>query len=161
MPTTARRVLGVVLAVLGGALAVFGVWTALKVGPSGEAHFRVTSKAPGALVVGSDVLNSVDVPVRVTATRSDGGALRLVAAPSADARAVLATSAVSTVSGVHYPAGRLDLRASGAGAPTGINTADVWAASAQCAVSAELMVDHGRGHAASVGSFVDARLDMH
>ena len=106
MPTTARRVLGVVLAVLGGALAVFGVWTALKVGPSGEAHFRVTSKAPGALVVGSDVLNSVDVPVRAIATRSDGGTLRLVVAPSAGARAVPAAAAVYTCRGVDRPAGR-------------------------------------------------------
>jgi len=144
------------VAVLGVALAVFAAWTALKLGPSGEARFRVSSKAPGALVVGPDVLNSVDVPVRVTATRNDGGAVRLVAAPSIDARAVLATSVVSTVSGVHYPAGTLDVRSSGAGALTDISTADVWRLSATGAGSAEMVVDQGSGPQTAVVTSGDA-----
>ena len=93
------------MAVLGVALAVFGAWTAVKLGPSGDAHFTATSTATGAIVVGPEVLNSLNVPVRVTATRGDGGAVWLAAAPSTDARAVLATSAVSTVKGVHFGAG--------------------------------------------------------
>ena len=130
---------------MGVALAVVGAWTALKLGPSGEAQFRATSKAPGAIVVGPDVLNSVDVPVRVAATRNDGGALRLVAARSSDARAVLGKSTASTVSGVSYPAGTLDLRLSGAGALPDISRADVWRLSATRAGSAELVVDQGSG----------------
>ena len=145
LPVSARRILGAVVAVLGLAVAVFGAWAAVKLGPSGEAHFSVSSKAPGALVVEPNVLNSVDVPVRVSATRSDGGALWLSAAPSVDALAVLATSAVSTVRGVHYPAGRLDLRASGAGALPDISRADVWRLVAKGAGSAELVVNQGSG----------------
>lgn len=144
------------MAVLGIALAVFGAWAALKLGPSGEAHFSATAKAPGAFVVEPDMLNSVDVPVRVTATRSDGGAVWLAAAPSADASAVLATSAVSTVSGVRYPAGTLDLRASGAGALTDISTSDVWRLSAKGAGSAELVVDQGSGPETAVVTSGDA-----
>lgn len=133
------------MAAVGIVLAVLGAWTVVKLGPSGEANFSVTSNAAGALVVPPDVLNSVELPVRVTASRRDGGQVRLFAAPSADARAVLAGAAVSTVSGVHYPAGTLDLRDSGAGALGDISTADVWRLSAERRGSAELVIDQGRG----------------
>jgi hypothetical protein len=156
VPASARRALGAAVATVGIVLAVLGAWVLVKLGPSGEAHFSVTSKAPGIIVIGSDVLNSVDVPVRVTATRRDGGAVWLAAAPSTDARAVLATSAVSTVSDVRYPAGALDLRASGAGALADISTADVWRLSAKGAGSAELVVDQGRGPETAVVTSGDA-----
>ena len=156
MPLSPRRVVGAVLAVLGVALAVFAAWTAIKLGPSGEARFSVVSKAPGVLVVGPDVLNSMEVPVRITATRSDGGAVRLLAAASTDARAVLGKSALSTVSGVHFPAGRLDLRASGAGRLSAVATSDVWRLSATGTGSAELVVDQGRGPEAAVVTSGDA-----
>ena len=144
------------MAVLGVALAVFGAWTAVKLGPSGDAHFTATSTATGAIVVGPEVLNSLNVPVRVTATRGDGGAVWLAAAPSTDARAVLATSAVSTVKGVHFAAGTLDLRASGAGALPDISTADVWRLLAKGAGSAELVVGQGRGPETAVVTSGDA-----
>jgi hypothetical protein len=133
------------MAAVGILLAVVGAWILVRLGPSGEAHFSVTAKAPGAIVISSDVLNSVDVPVRVRATRRDGGRVWLAVAPSTDARAVLAASAVSAVSDVHYPAGTLGLRASGAGSMTDISTADVWRLRASGAGSAQLVVDQGRG----------------
>jgi hypothetical protein len=133
------------MAGVGIVLTVLGAWILVRLGPSGEATFSATSQVPGVIVISSDVLNSVDVPVRVTATRHDGGAVWLAVAASTDARAVLATSAVSTVSDVRYPAGGLDLRVSGAGALTDISTADVWRRSANGAGSALLLVDQGRG----------------
>jgi len=151
-----RRALGAVVAAMGVVLVFVGAWTVVKLGPSGEAQFSATSKAPGAVVVTSDVLNSVDVPVRITATRRDGRAVRIAAAPSSDARAILATSAVSTVSGVHYPAGTLDLRASGAAALTDISRADVWRLADQGAGSVALVVDQGRGPEAAVVTSGDA-----
>jgi hypothetical protein len=156
LPATVRQVLSVVVLLLGGVLAIFGAWNAFKLGPSGEARFSVTSKAPGVLVVEPDVLNAVDVPVRITATRGDGGGIRLLVAPSTDARAVLARSVVSTVSGVHYPAGTLDLRASGVGAPTNLSTADVWRLSAKGAGSAQLVVNQGSGPETAVVASGDA-----
>jgi len=126
-------------------LAIFAAWTALKLGPSGEALFSVSAKAPGVLVVGPDVLNSVDVPVRVTATRSDGRVVRVVAAPSGDARAVLGPSLAATVTGVHFPAGTLDLRTSGTGAPRDLNTADVWRLTSTGTGSAGMVVDQVGG----------------
>ena len=144
MPASTRRVLGALMAAVGVVLVVVGSWTVVKLGPSGEARFSATSKAPGAVVVTSDVLNCMDAPVQVTATRRDGGAVLLAVASSPDARAILATSAVSTVSAVHYPAGSLDLRSSGTGALPDLARADIWRLTARGAGSAELLVDQGR-----------------
>lgn len=144
------------MAVLGLALAALGAWTALKLGPAGEVHFSATSKATGAIVVGPGILNSLNLPVRIKATRGDGGAVWMAAAPSPDAGAVLAKSAVSTVSGVHLPAGTLDLRVSGAGALPAISTADIWRVSSKGAGSAELVVGQGRGPETAVVTSGDA-----
>lgn len=145
MPLAARRVLGAVMAVLGIALAVLGAWAALKLGPSGELHLSATAKATGALVAEPKVVNSLDLPVRVTATRGDGGAVWLAAAPSADVRAVLAKSAVSTVSDVGYPAGTLDLRASPGRDLPDVSNADLWRVTAEGSGPTDLVIDQGSG----------------
>lgn len=145
MPVAARRVLGAVMAVLGIALAALGAWSAIKLGPSGELHLSATVKATGAIVVEPRVLNSLDIPVLVTATRGDGGSVWLAAAPSADAGAVLAKSAVSTVSDVGYPAGALDVRASPGRDLPDIRNADVWRLTAAGSGSTDLVIDQGFG----------------
>ncbi len=129
---------------MGIILVVFGAWVVVKLGPSGEAQFSATSRAPGAVLVPPDVLNSLDVPVRVTATRRDGGLLRLVVAASTDARDILSTSAVSTVGAAHYPAGTLDLRRSGTGELADVSTSDVWRLAATGPGNASLLVDQAR-----------------
>jgi hypothetical protein len=144
MPASTRRVLGALVAAVGVVLVVLGSWMVVKLGPSGQAQFSTTSKAPGAVVITSDVLNTVDVPVRVTATRPNDGAVRLAVAPTADATAILATSAVSAVNAVHYPVGTMDLRASGSGELADSSTSDVWRLAAKGAGSAELVVDQSR-----------------
>lgn len=144
MPASTRRALGAVAAAMGMVLVVVGAWVVVELGASGAAQFSATSKAPGAIVVASGFLNAVDVPVRVTAKRADGGSLVIAAAPSADVRAILGSSAVSTVSAVRFPAGSLDLHASGAGPLPGITTADIWRIAARGAGSAELMVGQER-----------------
>ena len=156
MPLAARRVLGAVMAVLGIALAVLGAWTALKLGPSGELRLSATATATGAIVVEPKLLNSLDIPVRVTATRSDGGAVWLAAAPAADARAVLAKSAVSTVSDVDYPAGTMDLRVSPGRDLPDISRADVWRLTGEGTGSADLVIDQGSGPETAVVTSGDA-----
>jgi len=150
-----RRALAVVVVLLGGALAIFGVLTAVTLGPSGEASFSVSSKGPGVLAVEPGVLNSVGVPVRITATRSDGGGVLLAVAPSTDASALLAKSAVSTVSDVHFPAGSLDLRTSGSGALADISNADVWRLETKGVGRAQLIVSQGWGPETAVVTSAD------
>jgi hypothetical protein len=145
------------MAAVGIVLAAAGALLVVRLGPAGEAGFSVTAKAPGAIVVTPDVLNSVDGPVRIRATRRDGGAVRLAAAANTDARSVLATSAVSTVSEVRFPAGTLALHASGAGPLSDISTADVWRLAATGAGSAELVVDQGKGPEIAVVTSGDAQ----
>lgn len=145
MPASTRRALGALVATAGIVLAAVGSWVLVLLGPSGSAQFSATSKAPGAIVVTPDVLNAVNVPVRVTATRPNGGDVRVVAAPSIDARAILAKSAVSTVGDLRYPAETLSLHASGSGELGDISTADVWRLAARGAGSAQLVVDQGKG----------------
>jgi len=144
VPASTRRALGAVVAALGIILVVVWAWIVVKLGPSGEASFSATSKSPGAMVIPSDVLNAVDVPVHVTATRRDGGPVRLTVAQSTDARAILGTSAVSTVSAVRYPAGTMDLRVSGAGALADITRTDVWRVALKEPGSAVMVVDQVR-----------------
>ncbi len=143
MPASTRRALGAVAAALGIVLVVVGAWAVVQLGASGAAQFSATSKSPGAVLVGSDVLNAVDVPVLVTAERADGGALLIASAPSPDARAIVGTAAVSTVSAVHYPAGSIDLHPSGVGALANIATADIWRLTARGSGAVKLMVDQG------------------
>jgi hypothetical protein len=137
--------MGAVAAALGIVLLVVGAWMVVVLGPSGEAQFSTTSKAPGAVAVTPDVLNALDVPVRVTATRRDGGSLLLAVGPSPDARSILAGSAVSTVSGVHYPQGSMDLRTSGTGASKDVSQADIWRLTAKGSRTATLVVGQGMG----------------
>jgi hypothetical protein len=132
------------VAATGIILVVLGSWVVLKLGPSGQAQFSATSKAPGAVVVPPGVLNAVDVPVRVTATRRDGRPVRVLAAASSDARAIVATSAVSTVGALRYPSGSMDLRASGAGELSDVSAADIWRLADKEAGTAALSVDQGR-----------------
>lgn len=157
MPASTRRALGALVAAVGIVLVVLGSWIVVKLGPSGQAQFSATAKAPGAMVITSDVLNTVDVPVRVTVTRPDGAGVRLAVAPTPDARAMLASSAVSTVSAVHYPAGTMDFRASGNGALNDLSTSDVWRHVAEGAGSAQLVVDQGRGPETVVVTSGDAK----
>ena len=140
-----RRALGGLVAALCLLQLVLGSWNVILLGPSGASQFSATSKAPGAIVVTPDVLNAVNLPVRVTATRRDGGAVRLVVAPTIDARAILAGSAVSNVGDLRYPAQTLELHRSGTGALADVSTADVWRLATRQAGTAELVVDQGRG----------------
>jgi hypothetical protein len=136
-------VAGAVVAALGIVMVLIGAWIVVYLGPSGEASFSADSKGPGAVVIPANVLNAVDLPVRITAIRPAGGSVNVLAGPSNDVRAVLSGSAVSTVTGVRYPAGSLKLRGSGLGAPPDISTADVWRLVARGVGSAELVVDQG------------------
>ena len=156
MPVSTRRALGAVVAALGIVFVALGAWMVVILGPSGEAQFSATSKAPGAVVIPPEVLNAVDVPVQITATRPDGGSVSIETAPSNDARAILANSAVTTASAVHFPDGALDLHASGAGALTDLSRSDIWRLAAKSPGSAQLMVDQSKAPETAVVTSGDA-----
>lgn len=144
------------MAALGLLFVLSGTWMVVILGPSGRAHFSATFKAPGDIVVPAAVLNAVDVPVRITATRAGGRPIFIATAASADARSILASSALTSVSAVQFPTGGLDHHGSGVSPHADITAADIWRLSAKSPGSAVLLVDQSRAPETAVVSSGDA-----
>jgi hypothetical protein len=120
------RVLGAVLALLGLALTVVGVWFATQLGGAGTATFTATPTGSGPVVLGPDVLNRVDADVVVSATSSGGGRTWMALANPSDAAAVLGDSARTEATGVSVRDWRLLTAQRGSGAPAPLSEAELW-----------------------------------
>ena len=68
MVTIVKRVVGALLALVGLALTVLGVWFATQLGSSGTAQFTARPDTTDPVLIRPDVLNRVDADVTVTAT---------------------------------------------------------------------------------------------
>ena len=100
MATTVKRVVGALLALVGLALTVVGVWFAAQLGTSGTAEFTVRPDTADPVLIGPDVLNRVDQDVVVTATPGDGDSVWMALANPSDATAVVGGSEHVAVTGV-------------------------------------------------------------
>ncbi|HET7763006.1 MAG TPA: hypothetical protein VFL46_11650 [Phycicoccus sp.] len=120
------RVLGAVLALVGLALTVVGVWFATQLGGAGTATFTATPSGSGPVVLGPDVLNRVDADVVVTASSNGGGRTWMALANPSDATAVLGGSSRTEVTGVSVRDWRLLTAQRGNGAPAPLATAELW-----------------------------------
>ena len=89
MATIVKRVVGALLALVGLALTVAGVWLAAELGSSGTARFTVHPATADPVLIGPDVLNRVDSDVVVTATPPAGGSVWMALANPSDADAVV------------------------------------------------------------------------
>ena len=85
MATIVKRVVGALLALVGLALTVVGVWFATQLGTSGTAEFTVHPATADPVLIGPDVLNRVDADVVVTATPTAGGSVWMALANPSDA----------------------------------------------------------------------------
>lgn len=126
MPTLAKRVVGGLLALIGLALTVFGLWYAVHLGGSGTATFSTPASGTNPVLVPQTVLNRVDGVVKVTAVPSKGSTAWLAAASPSDAKAVLAKSAHTSVTGVSTRPWELVTTTSGTGATPALAATDVW-----------------------------------
>lgn len=126
MPTLAKRVVGGLLALIGLVLTVIGLWYAFHLGGSGTATFSATASGTNPVLVPQTVLNRVDGVVKVTATPRKGGAVWLAAAAPSDAKAVLAKTAHTTVTGVSTRPWELETSSTGTGATPSLAATDVW-----------------------------------
>jgi hypothetical protein len=120
------RVVGVVLALLGAALTVVGLWFAVQLGPSGTAEFTARPPGPGPVVMRPAVLNRVDADVLVTATPAAGGSVWMALANPSDADAVLGGSRRVEVTGVTVRDWRLVMGGRGDTAAAELGAADLW-----------------------------------
>ena len=126
MLTIVKRVVGALLALVGLALTVVGVWFATQLGTSGTAEFSVDPDTTDPVVIRPDVLNRVDADVVVTATPASGGTVWMALANPSDATAVLGPARHVDVTGVSVPDWALETAVRGSGAATELGAADLW-----------------------------------
>ncbi|MGG5258374.1 hypothetical protein [Phycicoccus avicenniae] len=126
MPKLLTRVAGALLALLGLALTVLGVWFATRLGGSGTAEFTARPTAGKPVVIPPDVLNRVDADVVVTARPSTGGSVWMALANPSDARDVLGDAQRVEVTGVSVRDWALTTSSRGSGPAPTLGTADLW-----------------------------------
>ena len=127
MVTIVKRLVGALLALVGLALTVVGVWFATQLGTSGTAEFTVRPSTTDPVVIRPDVLNRVDADVVVTATPGAGGTVWMALANPSDATAVLGSAKHVDVTGVSVRDWALETAPRGSGAATELGAADLGA----------------------------------
>ncbi len=126
MATIVKRVVGALLALVGLALTVAGVWLAAELGSSGTAQFTVHPATGDPVLIGPDVLNRVDADVVVTATPTAGGSVWMALANPSDANAVVGDSKHVAVTGVSVRDWTLLTTTTGTGTAPELGAADLW-----------------------------------
>jgi hypothetical protein len=126
MATIVKRVVGALLALVGLALTVVGVWFAAQLGTSGTAELQVHPATADPVLIGPDVLNRVDADVVVTATPTAGGSMWMALANPSDAVAAVGDSKHLAVTGVRVSDWSLDTSTTGTGAAPELGAADLW-----------------------------------
>ena len=126
MATIIKRVVGALLALVGLALTVVGVWFAAELGTSGSTEFTVRPGTTDPVLIGPDVLNRVDADVVVTATPSDGATVWMALANPSDATAVVGDSRHVAVTGVSVRDWALLTTTTGTGTAPELGAADLW-----------------------------------
>jgi hypothetical protein len=126
MATIVKRVVGVLLALVGLALTVAGVWLAAELGSSGTARFTVHPATSDPVLIGPDVLNRVDADVVVTATPTAGGSVWMALANPSDADAVVGDAKHVAVTGVSVRDWTLLTTTTGTGTAPELGAADLW-----------------------------------
>jgi hypothetical protein len=126
MATIGLRALGALLALVGLALTVVGVWFATQLGTSGTAELSVHPATSDPVLIGPDVLNRVDTDVVVTATPTDGGSVWMALANPSDATAVVGGSQHLAVTGVSVRDWTLLTTTAGTASAPELGAADLW-----------------------------------
>ena len=128
MFTIVTRVVGALLALVGLALTVVGVWFATQLGTSGTAVFSARPDTVDPVLIRPEVLNRVDADVVVTATPASGGSVWMALANPSDASAVVGGGRHVAVTGVAVALEDWTLRTSvrGSGEVAELGAADLW-----------------------------------
>jgi uncharacterized iron-regulated membrane protein len=127
MLTIVKRVVGALLALVGLALTVVGVWFATQLGSSGTAELTARPDTTDPLVLPPDVLNRLDADVTVTASSKGGtGSVWMALANPSDADAVLGTARHVEVTGASVRDWALTTTTRGSGAAGDPAEADLW-----------------------------------
>ncbi len=120
------RVVGVLLALAGLALAAVGVWFAVQLGGTGTATFTTSPGTARPVVIPPSVLNRVDADVTVTATPGAGGRVWMALANPSDATAVVGDAEHVVATGVDVRDWRLLTTSEGSGPAGSLADAELW-----------------------------------
>lgn len=126
MSTTVKRLVAVLLGVLGLVLGVGGLWFVAHLGGSGIATFRTTLSGSEAIVIPPSVLNRVPAPVTVSVQGSPGSAVWIGASRPSDATSAVGAAAHRQVTGVDVSDWTLHVGTAGTGKAASFARADVW-----------------------------------
>lgn len=134
MLTILRRLLGVVLTLLGVAALLFGGWFARSLGTEGQATFTTAPQAGLPVVIDAQTNARTDLPLVITATAKDDVPITLSIATPSDADALLDESRRVRVTGIEVRDGVLSAdrewalltETVGTGDPITPATADLW-----------------------------------
>jgi hypothetical protein len=126
MPRIAKRVGAALAALLGIALAGFGLWLAAQVGPSGKATFEAAPATSGSVLLTPEVLNRVDADVTVTAVPVSGGTVWMGSALPSDAKAIVGETSHAVSTRLETSDWSLRMTSGGTGAAPALATADIW-----------------------------------
>jgi len=159
MATIVKRVVGALLALVGLALTVVGVWFATQLGSSGTAQFTVRPATDHPVVIGPDVLNRVDADVTVTATPTEGGSVWMALANPSDAQAVVGSSEHVAVTGVSVRDWALLTTTTGSGTAPALVAADLWRQQDDAQGPVSLTVQQSGAPETLVATAEEGRLD--
>jgi hypothetical protein len=120
------RLVGVLLALAGVALAALGVWFAVQLGGTGTATFTTSPGTARPVVLPPSVLNRVDADVTVTATPGAGGRVWMALANPSDATAVVGDAEHLVATGVDVRDWLLLTTTEGSGQAGRLADAELW-----------------------------------
>jgi hypothetical protein len=124
--TILRRLLGVVLILVGIGALMIGGWFARALGTDGAASFSTTPPADMPVVIGPDTNARTDIPLTITATADPEVPITVSVATPSDADALLGDTRHSRVTGIEVRDWVLTTSTSGAEEPVVPATADLW-----------------------------------
>lgn len=122
----AKKLLGLVLAVVGLVLAVLGGWFATNLGTAGTATFTAHPTGAGPVVIEPAMLARVDVPTVVSVRAPAGTEIWLGQGAPSDVRAAIGTTPATRVTGAEVRDWALLTRHAGSGTPVTLATLDLW-----------------------------------
>lgn len=126
MITIVRRLLGVVLILIGIGALVVGGWFARALGTDGSATFTTTPPAGVPVVIDASTNARTDVPLTIEARADSATPITVSIASPSDAEAVLGETRHVRVTGIDVREWELLTRTTGSADPIAPATADLW-----------------------------------
>ena len=122
----AKKLLSLLLAVVGLALTAVGIWFTAHLGTSGIATFRVSPSGSGPVVLEPSLLNRLDENVAISVTPAAGSKVWLAVGAPSDVTSAIAETPRTRLTGVAVRDWALLATRSGSGTTADLTRAEIW-----------------------------------